>query len=561
MITIPITHKSVSDEAFLIKKQIDYAYAFHKIHKGLHRLDDGIFPKYIQTKFNLTDIEFRSLVSQVKCKFEQTVTEKADKEQKIVELSKEILELEKEKKSNKITRQLFKKRNKIKHLEDSLLRDITFGGKETLRKLTKLHNKINEINLIKDPKERQKELNLNREEINKQRTLWENKRVLSFYLLGEANQKGNRFFDFDFANKTLIYKPFKGKKIEIKYSCFGTHQETLLKLQPLIDSKLISITLNISKNKTSITFDNTILSGYYFDKTERTKEIKEVKKKNYSTELTKDLINEICKKYHEGLRAKKLEGKIENRFMAVDLNPEYIGFCIADKGENDIKKIVKKGVIDLRGLNEKLGLSSDNPLVKCQNNKRKHELINSLRSLFDMAIQYKVAYFVSEDIENIGKNKSLENKTANRKVKNIWHREITNWQIEKQCTANGIEHLKVIPAYTSFIGNIIYDNFDATNAALEICRRGMFKFTKGLFYPQLTGTNFDTMSKIMERENVKLNLRDAQNFKDCRSWVELYKIAAHNGLRWRWDWEMVEKPHSIFSMDNPKSKVNFIIFN
>ena len=157
MITIPITHKSVSDEAFLIKKQIDYAYAFHKIHKGLHRLYDGIFPKYIQTKFNLTDIEFRSLVSQVKCKFEQTVTEKDGKEQRIVELSKEILELEKEKKSNKITRQLFKKRNKIKHLEDSLLRDITFGGKETLRKLTKLHNKINEINLIKDPKERQKD--------------------------------------------------------------------------------------------------------------------------------------------------------------------------------------------------------------------------------------------------------------------------------------------------------------------------------------------------------------------------------------------------------------------
>lgn len=513
MISIKINHKSVSDEAFIIKKQFDYSFAFRKIYNGIHRLEDILFCKSIQAKFNLTDIEFRSLISQVKCKFEQTVTEKSEKEQRIVELSEELSELEKSEKSNKIIRKLFKMRNKIKYLETSLLRDITFGGKETLRKLTRLHNKINEINLIEDLNERQKQLNLNYEEINKQKALWENKRVLVFYILGEANQKGNRFFDFDFVNNT------------------------------------------------SISFDNTIVNGYYIDEKERRLEVKEIKEKQYSEQVTKDLIKEVYKKYHEQLRAKKLEGKIENRYLAVDLNPEYIGFCIADKGENNIKKIVKKGVIDLRGLNEKLNLASDNSLVKHQNNKRRHELINSLRSLFDMAIQYKVAYFISEDIENIGKNEAFENKTANRKVKNIWHRQITNWQIEKRCTQYGIEHLKVIPVYSSFIGNIMYDNFDATNAALEICRRGMFKYTKGLFYPTLTGTNFDTMSRIMEQQNVQLKPRDVQDFKDCESWAGLYKIAAHNGLRWRWDLDMVKKPYSIFSMDNPNSKVNLIIFN
>lgn len=554
MLTVSIKHKFISDESFLIKKQTNYSYAFRKIYMNITKLENITFQKDIQKKFNLNDIEFRSLVSQVKCKYEQTVTEKSNKEQRIVELTKEINGLIKLPKSIKTTRTLFKKRNKIKYLENSLSRDITFGGKETLQKLSRLHNKINVINLIKDPTERNNELNLNQIKINKQIKLWKDNRMLGVYILGEANRKGNRFFEFDFINKTLVYKPYKGKKIEIKYSCFGKHQETLLKLQDLIKNKLISVTLNVTTDKTSITFDDSTLSGFYFDKTERTKEIKSIKEKGYSTDVTKNLINDICKKYHDELRLKKLEGKLEKRYMAIDMNPEYIGFCIADRGDNDITKIVKKGVIDLRGLNTKLKLSSSNPLSKYQNNKRKHELINSLKTLFDMASQYKVSHFISEDIDNINNIDSSFNKQANRKIKNIWHRELTEWQIEKRCVSTGIEHLKVIPAYTSFIGNIMYDNFDATNAALEICRRGMFKFTKGLFYPKLTSTNIDTMSRMM-------NPRDVQEFKDCQNWVELYKIASHNGLRWRWDWDKVTKPFSVFSMNNPNSKVNLIYFN
>jgi hypothetical protein len=69
--------------------------------------------------------------------------------------------------------------------------------------------------------------------------LWKLKRILPFYNLGEANQKGNRFFKFDFANKTIIYKPFKGKQVDILYSCNGNYQTQLLKLQELIDLKII----------------------------------------------------------------------------------------------------------------------------------------------------------------------------------------------------------------------------------------------------------------------------------------------------------------------------------
>ena len=242
------------------------------------------------------------------------------------------------------------------------------------------------------------------------------------------------------------------------------------------------------------------------------------------------------------------------------MNPDYIGYCIADKGIDGIKKIIEKGVINFKELHAKLNLSSDNPLVVRQNNKCKNEVQNSLKELFGIANHYKCAYFVKEDIDNIGKNEAFTNREANRKVKNIWHRTITEWQIEKRCVMFGIQLIDVIPCYTSFIGNIMYDNFDATNAAIEICRKGMFKFEKGLFYPPITGTISDTMSRFFEYQNIQLKPRDAQIFKECKTWDKLFRIATDNGLRWRWDWDKVEKACTIFSINSAKSKVSIVRF-
>jgi IS605 OrfB family transposase len=510
----------------------------------------------------LTDIEFRSLVSDIDNRIEQTKTNKSENEQKIINISEDVKRFNEKEKSNKNTGIVFKKHNKIKELEYSLPQNITFGGKQTLRELTKLHNNIQVINKETDIEKRSKLLAENKLKIDKQTILWKEGRILHFYILGEANQKGNRFFDFDFLNKKIIFKPFKGKKIEIKYSCFGNNQKELLKLQEFINNKSIAVTLSISVKQICLSFDNEILSGFYIDKQKRKKEVECEIKNNFSlsAEEKKELIKFIYKKHYDELKAKKLVNKISNRYISVDMNPDYLGYCIADKGIYGIKKIIEKGVIDFRNLNKKLNLSSDNYLVKNQNNKRKFEIHNALKSLFEIANHYKVAYFVKEDIDGIGKNEKLNSKEANRKTRNIWHREITEWQIEKRCIKYGIELIPIIPVYTSFIGNLIYDYFDATNAAIEICRRGMFKYEKGLFYPPITGTIFDTMSKFFEYQNIQLKPRDVQIFKDCKKWDKLFKIASDNGLRWRWNWEMVKKPFSVFSMNSVKSKVKIIRF-
>lgn len=560
MITIPVHIKECNDLPFISGKQKKYSYAFRSVYSSSHKIKDKEFELHIRKKFTLTDIEYRSLVSDVENKIAQTNTNKENQEVRMMEITQDIEQLNENKKSNSITRKKFKKHKKYRELENSLPQNITFGGKQTLRELTRLHNKITAINRELNVEKRNKMLSENQSWIDKKTIEWKQNRILHVYLLGEANQKGNRYFDFNFVDKSIIYKPYKGKKVEIKYSCNGNHQKQLLELQQFIDSKAMSVTITMSEKQICISFDDEIISGYCIDKQERRKDVEKIKEKNLSPEKQTEEIKKLYKANHDSLEEKKLTGKISNRFLSYDSNPYYLGWCIADKGEMGIKRIIEKGFIDLTGLNENLKLSSDHPLVKKQNNKRVNEIQNAWKKLFDIAHHYKCAYFVHEDISNIGKNEKFDSHLANRKVKNQWHRGITDWQIKKRCTKYGMQIIPIISVYTSFIGNLMYQYFDATNAAIEICRRGMFKFNKGMFYPAIAGTIPDTVRGLFECQGIQMRPEDVRVLKDCESWKSLYKTASYNGLRWRWDMDKVEKPHSVFSMGSAKSKVNFVRF-
>ena len=82
------------------------------------------------------------------------------------------------------------------------------------------------------------------------------------FLMGEANQTGNRFFDFDLVNQTIIYKPVKGKKIEIIFSNYKSYYNELLKLQEYIDNKTARmITGEIQTYKVSRLFRKWVEKG------------------------------------------------------------------------------------------------------------------------------------------------------------------------------------------------------------------------------------------------------------------------------------------------------------
>ena len=99
-----------------------------------------------------------------------------------------------------------------------------------------------------------------------------------------------------------------------------------------------------------------------------------IKKVPKNEENSKELRKEIYKKFITEQRERKLVNKLNNRYLSVDLNPEFIGFCVVDKLENGEINEIYKECLDLSNLNTKTRLSSTDKKQIKQNDKRKFEL-------------------------------------------------------------------------------------------------------------------------------------------------------------------------------------------
>ena len=179
------------------------------------------------------------------------------------------------------------------------------------------------------------------------------------------------------------------------------------------------------------------------------------------------------------------------------------------------------------------------------------------KKIFQIFKYYKCSYLHIEDLNFKSKSRDLEVREANRKVNNIWHRELSRNLIEKYCNREGILRHKndVNPVYTSLIGNLSYGYFDPVNASIEIGRRGMYCYTKGNFYPQLEA---DTIMNTMSRINC-VDLRDVSFIKDCKSWKEIGEAIKESGLRYRA--RMDESPFIVFKPFQGVENVSFYIFS
>jgi hypothetical protein len=79
-------------------------------------------------------------------------------------------------------------------------------------------------------------------------------------------------------------------------------------------------------------------------------------------------------KYLEEQKSRKLANKKENRYLAVDLNPEHIGFSIVETESEQSPNVLHKGVLDCSNLNTRRRLSSTDEEQRAQNHKRRFEL-------------------------------------------------------------------------------------------------------------------------------------------------------------------------------------------
>ena len=280
---------------FLKEKQVNYSFAFRKCYKNYHKLKDIQFINFIKDNFKMNDIEFRSVATEVKTRFKQTTTFKKDLENEIVELTKELTKLKKKTKSRKNTREIFKTNKKLQLKSSSLSNDIVFGSRKLLSEISYLNNdKV-----------------LNKEKIIEKKKEFIDNRITFQHILGEANQKGNRFFDFKILDNLIIYKPCFGVKHVLNITSITLNKKDkkneLKLLQDFIDNKLIPVYVKLSSSEIHLSYDDTILYNTAINKKDRDEEVKIIKDSHIDDSTIKKLINEVYIKYYDELKDKLLK--------------------------------------------------------------------------------------------------------------------------------------------------------------------------------------------------------------------------------------------------------------
>jgi hypothetical protein len=503
MLTEKLYIKSISHPDILKQIISEYTHLFYKSYNNLELLEDKDFIEasckgYIDK--SIYDFAKKDVLS----KYKKFVKDQEKKKKQIIELEEYLYDSEnfKTKKELKVKYKLI---NKLATLKRNLGKNITFGGKELLRSIT----------TISQRQEKTKEDLALLEKYKKEFT---KKRKVGLYLIGRACEGGNRKIDFDINNKRIILKVNRDTHIEISLTGYGKKQKKLIeKLQNCADNDLTPLTVIITETHVHISYDEEFIHGYAFNDIDCKKEQK--------LHDDKEKKKEIYIKYKKEQEERKSIGKIKNRYLSVDLNPQYIGYTIFDKTEDGEQKFIVTEYIDLTRLSYNHKLASHDLKKIKQNNKRKYEIKEAWKYIFELAKHYKVSHFVMEDLD-FSKNKFKDNlfsKEFNKKKNNLWYRTLTVQLINKWCNILGLLlNDKVVPSYSSFIGNMVYSFPDPVSAAAEIGRRGMSMYIKGYsIYPDLERINQEKLTYLLG-ENLS---------EKGTSWKQLYVIIS--SLRYR----------------------------
>jgi IS605 OrfB family transposase len=525
--TIKLDISEIDDADFVSQKQKGWSYAFRKLYVNSHLLNDKEFLKKLRTKFSLDAYELNCLIIDVKSKLAKTLTKKSKTEDQIIE-AENIL-----KETNLRPNLRYKLNNKLVRLNKSLSKEITFGGLVNLQKISYLSN-----DKLK-----------NKDELKTIRNIYNDSRILPISYYGSKhNKNSNRYFKFDFINNTIVYKANK-QRIVIKYKCCKNYQKLLLQLSEIQNSKLLPISVKLSKDHIAITYDNSVLNGYAFNSKEYKKEVKGCTAEDKKT---------VGVKWFKEQESRKLMNKNEKRYLCVDLNPEFVGISILDRtGDvvNDTFDVVHTATFDTTELNIKLNLDSTDPKQIYQNNKMKYEVGVMWKKIFNIAKHFNVSYIVLEDLNFKPKVVNQESREFNRKCRNIWNLGYQQNLIDKHIDENGFVKVEVNPCYTSFIGNIKYNYHDPVNASVEIGRRGMYQYNKGFkLIPIVTEDNVRTMEALFSDSGL-----DVAQLEGCKSWANYHFRFKQTKCKYRFGLDDVKSKRS-FSMSNVKSMVRVHTF-
>ena len=179
------------------------------------------------------------------------------------------------------------------------------------------------------------------------------------------------------------------------------------------------------------------------------------------------------------------------------------------------------------------------------NNKRKHEIIEVAKDIYSIAKEHRCEMVVVEDLSIRSQDRS-KGKNLNRLCNAFFIRNAFVNNLNKRCNIDGIKFLKVMPQYSSFIGNFLYRGLnlpDPVLASIEIGRRG-YEFnaqyiekikekSKNIIQPDLKKFG-DLIAKSLEEFSIKENFKDLISLyyvfkKDSKM---MYRVPFKSSLKW-----------------------------
>lgn len=301
---------------------------------------------------------------------------------------------------------------------------------------------------------------ITKEEFSKQRQL-------PISSQGEMLRKGNRMFDFKFDNQSLVFKISKDKHINIQLGNIHKGlQKELNRLNELCYDKRATVSIRLNNDYIWITYDEQLLNN-----------------------------------------SMKFNCLKDNRVMGLDLNPNYIGLSVIEFDKENNFKVLHKQVFDLKGLTDK----------KVSKDKRHYELIKVCHTINGLINYWKCKKLSIEDL-NIKSCDKGQGKNFNRLCNNAWNRTLIVNKLTMLSNIYGYELVKVNPAYSSFIGNLIYGDKttpDMVAASIEIARRGFKKYEKNWFYPVFNIECLDeqwkqTLAGVKDWKNAFLKIKNSK---------------------------------------------------
>ena len=256
------------------------------------------------------------------------------------------------------------------------------------------------------------------------------KRLSPLYSIGECtcgtkHVKGNRKFHIEQDLETIFFKPNLKTRVKLDIKLKSNYLKILSELYKLQETGSIPLTYTLTDSFICISYDESKLE----------REVSTVK-------------------------------QIENRVLAVDQNPNYLGVSVVDWLNESEFNIVDTYVFDIKHINDKEieyklnKLESSDPKKIKLNNKRRFETLELSKTLVDIAVHYQCSIFAIEDIKfKLNKTKKTdtvqkakENKKKNKKSKNFNRLVNNNW-----CRSSILGILYILFLYFCF--NEVSKNF------------------------------------------------------------------------------------------------------